>query len=84
MRRILRSLSPGPPERTGPKTPEELATDEALDRLRRAELPTLPEINIYTAAPTEKKADGSPTWLKIIVALGIPAVILEIVRRVLG
>jgi hypothetical protein len=79
-RRFLSKWPSRPPKKP---TPEQKATDEALARLKRAELPTLPEFHIHLDSVDTPEKESLPKWVKITLALGLPAMVLEIVRRLL-
>lgn len=62
---------------------EEL-TNSAIASLRayREEQKTLPEIHVHVDSKSEKSS--RPLWLTIAVSLGVPAILLELIRRILG
>lgn len=59
---------------------EEL-TNAAIERLRayREEQKTLPEIHVHVDDTSKK--NGRPLWLTVLVSLGVPAMLLEVIRR---
>jgi hypothetical protein len=62
--------------------------DAAIDALARARASqSIPEIHVHVDAPRkESKAPASAPstqWVKVAAAIGLPALLLEIVRRVL-
>ena len=66
---------------TNSQAPQRARTDAAIEALRhQEEQPTLPEIHLHIDPPEKSSVPG---WVKIAVALGVPAVILELFRRFL-
>ena len=59
---------------------QEAATDAALERLEisRDKAPAISNLHMHIDAP---KSSRLSTWLRIAAGLGIPAIILEILRQ---
>ena len=85
LKRIYNSFRPAPTEpRRSDSLKEQMdATDRALDELKhRRELPTIPEVHVHVAQPS-KPPEKAVAAVKIAAAIGLPALLLEIVRRLL-
>lgn len=66
------------------RTPEQVATDSALDELRRMPQPSVPEIHIHLPDDDDSEPPPPdrhlPTWVKVAISLGVPAIVLEVIR----
>ena len=79
---LLKTLPPS----LRPRQSEQEKTDRALRELRkhRERAETIPEIHIHNHAPKRSKGpEPGPKWVKIAVAFGVPAILLEVARRFL-
>ena len=84
LKKILNSIRPSglPRTRQSDSAKQYMdETDAALDRLKaRRKLPTIPDVHVHLPPQQPSKAPG---WVKLAAALGIPAILLEIIRRYL-
>lgn len=88
LKKIYSSIRPNSSRNTRPsdELAEQMAeTDRALEAVRRRrELPTIPEVHVHVEREGQRqKPDQVPPWVKIAIALGAPALVAELIRRLL-
>lgn len=64
----------------------ERETDQAIASLRDSVHDVGVDVHVHLDAPAAPKSDkrSLPTWVTILIALGVPAMLAEVIRRMMG